>query len=33
VIDRTLVIRKISLIGKDLKALEPYAEFSLDAYL
>lgn len=32
-IDPTLITRKISLISKDLKALEPYAVFSLEAYL
>ncbi|MDI6809823.1 MAG: DUF86 domain-containing protein [Candidatus Eisenbacteria bacterium] len=32
-IDRTLVIRKISLISKDLNALEPYAALSLNDYL
>ncbi len=32
-IDRTLVIRKMTLIGKDLEALGPYAAFSLEIYL
>jgi uncharacterized protein YutE (UPF0331/DUF86 family) len=33
VIDRTLITRKMNLIIKDLKALEPYAALSLEAYL
>lgn len=32
-IDRTLIIRKMNLIIKDLKALEPYATLSLESYL
>ena len=32
-IDSVLITRKISLIAADLKALVPYAELSLQAYL
>ena len=32
-IDRTLVIRKMTLIGKDLEAVGPYAASSLEIYL